>query len=98
MAANVVISAAGRCPAAGGGATEEKNEKQRKIGFCLIVFGGLSLSVLYGYFTEGEENKRDTSVGIALLEALAGQFIYFSENDVRPRHFRAGRIGGPGRG
>ena len=45
-----------------------------------------------------KKNKRDTSVGIALLEALAGQFIYFSENDVRPRHFRAGRIGGPGRG
>ena len=47
MAANVVISAAGRCPAAAGGAREEQIEKTRKIVFCLIVFGGLLLGVLY---------------------------------------------------
>ena len=45
---NVVISAAGRCPAAAGGAREETNVNKFKIGVCLIVFGGLSLGVLYG--------------------------------------------------
>ena len=60
MAANVVISLAGRCPAAAGGAREETIVKRRKIGLCLIVFGGLSLGVLYGYFTEGVRNREDT--------------------------------------
>ncbi len=98
MAANVVISAAGRCPAAGGGAGEETNQKKRKIGVCLIVFGGLPLGVLYGYFIKGVTKKQDGPVSPALLEALAGRFICFGESDVNPRVIQAGRIGGPGRG
>ena len=59
MAVNVVISAAWRCPAAAGRAREENNVKKRKIGVCLMVFAGLSLGVLYGYFIRGVTNKLD---------------------------------------
>ena len=45
-------------------------KKTRKIGVCPIVFGGSSLSVLYGYFTRGVRKKHDDLVGVALLEAL----------------------------
>ena len=45
-----------------------------------------------------KENKRDDLAGGALLEAFAGQIIGVGESDVRPRHFQARRIGGPGRG
>ena len=44
-------------------------EIEIKIGVCLIVSGGSSLSV---YFTRGVRKKQGTSVGVALLEALAG--------------------------
>ena len=69
-----------------------KKQKKCKIGVCLIMFGGLSLGVLYAYFTEGVRKKQDTSVGTALLEALAGQFVYFGESDVHPCHSQARRI------
>ena len=59
--------------------------------------GGSSLGVLYGYFTKGVPEKYDDLVGVVLLDALAGRFIWFGESDVHPRHFQAGRIGGPGR-
>ena len=49
--------------------------KKNKIVVCLIVFGGLSLSVLYGYFAEGVANKLDDSFLAALLEALVRRFI-----------------------
>ena len=32
---------------------KEKMKEKRKICVCFIVFGGLSLTVLYGYFTRG---------------------------------------------
>ena len=44
-----------------------------------------------------EENKRAGCNSLALLEALAKRFVWFGENQVRPRHFQADRIGGPGR-
>ena len=58
MAVNVVISAAGRCPAAAGGAIEETNRNKRKIGLCLIGFVALSLGVLHDYFTKGVKNNK----------------------------------------
>ena len=45
-----------------------------------------------------ERTKPDGLFSTALLEALAGQFIGFGENDVRPRVIQRGRIRGPGRG
>ena len=84
-------------PGSGRGA-RYKYIKKRKIGVCLIVFGGLSLDILYGYFTRGVRKKQGRSVGVALLEALAGRFICFGESDVNPRVIQAGRIEGPGRG
>ena len=98
MAVNVVISAAGRCPAATGVAREETNVKKSKIGVCLIVFGGLSLGDLYGCFIKGVTKKHDGPVGAALLEALAWRFIWSGESDVNPRPIQAGVIVGPGRG
>ena len=98
MAANVVISAAGRCPAAAGEAREETNGEKRKIGFCLIVFGGLSLGVVYGCFIKGVTKKHDGPVRVVLVEAFAGRFAWLGESDIRPRHFQTRRIGGPGRG
>ena len=65
---------------------------------CPIVFGGLSLGVLYGYFIKGVTKKLDDSFPIALLKALAGRFICFGESDVNPRPIQTRRIGGPGRG
>ena len=53
MAVNVFIPGAGRYPAAAGEAREETNGNKRTNGVCLIVFGGLSLAVLFGYFTRG---------------------------------------------
>ena len=47
---------------------------------------------------EAQTKKQDGLVGVALLEALAGQFIYFSESYVHSRLIQARRIGGPGRG
>ena len=48
-------------------------------------------------FFKGTRTKtQDTSVGIVLLEALAGEFIYFSESDVHPRVIQARRIEGTG--
>ena len=98
MATSVVISAAGRCPEAAGGAKEDKNVKKRKICVCLIVFGGLSLGVFCGYFTKGVTKKHDDLVGTVLVEALARRFICFGENDVNPRVIQTCRIEGPGRG
>ena len=50
----------------------------------------------------GREKKKEIKrVGfnrVALLEAPARRFIGVGENDVRPRHFQRGRIGGSGRG
>ena len=84
MAANVVISAAGRCPAAAGRAREENDVKKRKVGFCLVVFGGLSLGVLYGYFIiKGVTKKQDGPFGAVLLEALAGRFMCFGGSGVK---------------
>ena len=81
------------------GEQEKKQmEQKRKIGVCRIVFGGLSLGVLYGYFIIGATKKLDGPFSTALLEALAGRFICFGESDVRPFHLQAGRIEGPGRG
>ena len=62
------------------------------------MFGGLSLGVLYAYFTKAVRKTQDSSGGIALLDALAGHFIYFGEGDLNPRVVQAGRIEGPGRG
>ena len=62
------------------------------------MFGGLSLGVLYGYFTEGVMTKQDGPFSVALLEALAWPFIYFGESDVRPRPIQRGRIEGRERG
>ena len=41
--------------------------------------------------------KKDDSVGTALLEAPAMRFGSLGETDIHPRNFQAGRIGGPGR-
>ena len=98
IAANIVIPAAGRCPAAAGGARSETNRKKRTIGVCPIVFGGLSLGVLYGLFTKGVRKKQGTLVGVVLLEALAGRFICFGESDVNQRVCQRGRIEGLGGG
>ena len=59
----------------------------------------LLVNDLYGFLTRGPIKKHDGVVGVALLEAFAGQFIYFSENDVRPRHFQeaGSRARGEGR-
>ena len=96
MAVNVIISAAGRCPAATGGAREDTNVKKRKIGVCLIVLGGLSLSVSYAYFVKGITNKQDGIFGTVLFEALPWRFMCFGETDIDPRRFQVGRIEGPG--
>ena len=79
-------------------ARQEQIRKKLKNGVCLIFSCGSSHSVLNGFLTRGPDKKRDDLVGIALLEALAGQFIYFGETDVHPRHFQTGRIGGQERG
>ena len=78
---------------------QEKNkiEKTRKIVFCLIVFDGLSLGDLYGYFMKGVTKKRDGPIDGVLFEALAGRLICFGERDVNPRVIQTRRIGGPGR-
>ena len=39
---------------------EEQDNKKRKIGVCMIVFGGLSLCDLYRNFTKGVRKKQDT--------------------------------------
>mgnify|MGYP000367624994 CR=1 FL=1 len=44
------------------------------------------------------KNKRGGCNSPALLEALVQRFIWFGENDVRPRVIQTRRIGGPGRG
>ena len=98
MAVNVVISATGRCPAAAGGAREEQKGKTRKFSVCLIVFGGFSLDVLYGYSIKGVTKKQDGPVRVVFLEALVGRFICFGESDVRPRHFKGGKSRARGEG
>ena len=45
-----------------------------------------------------DENNRDDSYSIALLEAPAQLFAVFGENDKSPRPIQTRRIGGPGRG
>ena len=45
-----------------------------------------------------QENKRPVSNCLALFEVLVQRFVGFWENDVRPWHFQARRIGGPRRG
>ena len=87
----------GAMTGSGRGSKKRKNYKKRKIRVCLIVFGGSSLSVLYGYFTKGVTKKQDGPFGTALLEALAGRFICFGESNVNPRVIQARRIEGPGR-
>ena len=91
LALGTVMFHGGRCPAGG---VVEKVEKKRKC--CFIVF--CKCYKTPNGSKKKKENKSDTSVGTALLEALAGQFIYFSESNVRPRLIQRARIGGPGRG
>ena len=57
MAVNVVISALNVVYS---WQVKKQIEQKRKIGVCLIVFGGLSLVVLYGYFTRGVRKKQGT--------------------------------------
>ena len=98
MIVNAIISTAGRCPAAAGGARKLKNCEKRKNYIFLIVFGRSSRRDFYGLFTKGVRKREGTEVSVALFEAFARRFIRFGESDVRPRHFQAGRIEGPGRG
>jgi hypothetical protein len=44
---------------------------------------------------ESKNNKEIKRVGFnstALLAAFGAQFTWFSESDIRPRHFQGGRI------
>ena len=45
-----------------------------------------------------KEKKRIGFNSVVLLEALAQRFIWFGENDVRPRHFQRGPDRSPGEG
>ena len=53
---------------------------------------------LYDILIERVRNKLDDPVRVALLEALAGRFVWLGEIDLNPRPIQAGRIGCPGRG
>ena len=46
-----------------GGAREDNMEHNVNSVSYLIVFGGLSLRYLHGYFTEGVKHKQGASVG-----------------------------------
>ena len=96
MAVSVVIAAAGRWLAAAWKAKGETNVKNIKIGVCLMLVGGLSLYVLYGYFTKGIRKTGHVNWCRA-FEFFGGRFKWFRESDVRPRHFQSRRIEGPGR-
>ena len=98
MVSNVSLVYVRAMIGAAGRANEENNVKKRKIGVCQIFSCGSSHSVSYGFCTRGPDKKHDDLVGIALLEALVEQFIYFSESDVHRRVIQRGRIEGPGRG
>ena len=70
--------------------------KKEKQNVCFIVFCQPHKTP-NGSEKKGEI-KREGCNSTALLEALAEQFIRFGKNYVRPRHFQAGWIRGPGRG
>ena len=70
------------------------------MGFCEIN-GLIVFCQPYKTPNGSKKEKENKKVGLnraALLEALAQRFIWFGENDVRPRVIQAGRIGCRGEG
>ena len=68
-----------------------------KIKICVLSFSVNATKRPTGVRNK-KENKRVGFNRTVLLDAFAGQFIGFGENDVCPRHFQTHRIGDPGRG
>ena len=60
--------------------------------------GGLVSCRLYGFIITSVRKTQDGLICIALVEALAGRFVLFGENDYNPRAIQRGQMGGPGKG
>ena len=71
MAANVILFGSGAMPGSGRGSKIIQNGKKYITGVCLIVFGGLSLVVFYGYVIKGVTKKLDDSFPIVFFWRLS---------------------------